>query len=58
MVDQSAGGIISDNACGYATNTNSGPWVASSVISWPTIIDMWPSTEKMMKPDSKDVKLK
>ena len=58
IVDQSAGGIISDNACGYATNTSSGPCVANSVISWPTITDIWPSTEKMMKPDISDVKLK
>ena len=33
IVDQSAGGIISDSACGYATNTSSGPCVARSVIS-------------------------
>ena len=58
MVDQSAGGIISDIACGYATKTNSGPWVASSVISLPIITDMWPSTEKIINPDNKDVKLK
>ena len=57
MVDQRAGGIISDNACGYATNTNSGPWVANSVMSWPTITDIWPKTEKIMNPDISDVKL-
>ena len=58
MVDHSAGGIISDSACGYATKTSSGPWVANSVISWPTITEICPSTEKMIKPDINDVKLK
>ena len=58
MVDHNAGGIISDNAWGYATNTSSGPCVANSVISWPTITEICPSTEKIMKPDISDVKLK
>ena len=55
--DQRQGGVISDNACGYATNTNSGPWTANSGIDWPTISDTWPNTENIINPDMRDVRL-
>lgn len=40
-------------AAGYTMNTSPGPSVATSVIDRPAACAMYPSTEKITKPDTK-----
>ena len=56
-IDQSHWGVIVASACGYATKINSGPLVANSSTSCPTMYEMCPRTEKIIKPDISEVRL-
>ena len=49
-------GYISESACGYETKISSGPSSWRSSIGMFTISEIWPRTEKMMKPAKIEVK--
>ena len=49
-------GYISESACGYETKISSGPSSWRSSIGMSTISEIWPRTEKMIKPAKIEVK--